>query len=76
VEVDEFLSTSIDVMGRELADALATSLGAGRRRDARRTLLRLAVDFWAWRRLHLEGLGVRQAAKLMAATVVDHPVRA
>ena len=63
-------------MGRELADALATSLGAGRRRDDRRTLLRLAVDFWAWRRLHLEGLGVRPAAKLMAATVVDHPVRA
>jgi AcrR family transcriptional regulator len=68
-EVDRFVDANLDRMARALATGLADSLDlAGD--DSRRSLLRLAVDFWSWRRLWLEGLSDRDAAALMAGTVL------
>ena len=69
-EVDRFLSNTMDRMQDELAAGLAESLGDGA--AGRRPLLRLAVDFWTWRRLSREGLDDRAAGRLMASAVLTH----
>ena len=52
----------------ELTEALASGLGSrGRRAQRQRALIRLALDFWTWRRLDREGLDDAAAADLMAA---------
>ena len=51
----------------QLADALAAGFGA---RDERRALIRLALDFWTWRRLTHDGLADNPAADLMAAVAI------
>jgi AcrR family transcriptional regulator len=66
-ELDRFLAENID---RDLAE-LAHALTRGERAKNARVIARVAVDFWTWRRLSLEGLSDAQAAKLMAAAIVD-----
>jgi AcrR family transcriptional regulator len=72
-ELDRFLEQNIDRMQAELADDLAAPFG-GRARGAERTraLIRLALDFWTWRRLSREGLDDEAAADLMATAVATH----
>ena len=69
-ELDRFLEQNIDRM----LDGLGVDLAAGfalrgRRADRLRALIRLALDFWTWRRLAREGLDDEAAADLMAAAV-------
>jgi AcrR family transcriptional regulator len=69
-ELDRFLEQNFDHMQVELADDLAASFGLrGRRGERTRALIRLALDFWTWRRLAREGLDDEAAAGLMAAAV-------
>jgi AcrR family transcriptional regulator len=69
-ELDRFLSRNIDRMQAELADDLAGGFGV-RGQRAKRTvaLIRLALDFWTWRRLAREGLDDEAAADAMAEVV-------
>jgi AcrR family transcriptional regulator len=72
-ELDRFLEQNIDRMQAELADDLATAFGArGRPTQRTRALIRLALDFWTWRRLSREGLDDEAAADLMAAAIATH----
>ena len=69
-ELDRFMGDHIDRTQAELAAGLAKGFKArGRRAERLRALLRVAVDFWTWRRLAGEGLEDEAAAELMAATV-------
>ena len=52
----------------QLADALAAGLGGG---ADRRALIRLALDFWTWRRLSREGLDDETAADLMTTAAAN-----
>ena len=69
-ELDRFLEQNIDRMQAELADDLAGAFGVrGRRAERIGALIRLALDFWTWRRLSREGLDDEAAAGLMAAAI-------
>jgi AcrR family transcriptional regulator len=69
-ELDRFLEQNIDRMQAELADDLAAAFGVrGRQAERIRTLIRLALDFWTWRRLSRAGLDDGAAADLMAASI-------
>jgi hypothetical protein len=69
-ELDRFLEQNIDRMldglGSDLAGAFALR---GGRAVRLRALIRLALDFWTWRRLAGEGLDDEASADLMAAAV-------
>jgi AcrR family transcriptional regulator len=72
-ELDRFLEQNVDRMQAELADDLAAGFGLrGRRADRTRALIRLALDFWTWRRLSRESLDDEAAADLMAAAIATH----
>jgi AcrR family transcriptional regulator len=72
-ELDQFLEQHIDRMQAELADDLAAAFGVrGRRAERTRALIRLALDFWTWRRLSREGLDDEAAAELMTAAITAH----
>jgi AcrR family transcriptional regulator len=71
-ELDQFLEQNID----RILDGLGADLVAGfavrsRRADRLRALIRLALDFWTWRRLAGEGLDDEAAADVMAAAVAS-----
>lgn len=69
-ELDRFLEQSADRMLAGLADDLAAAYSLrGRRAVCLHALIRLAVDFWTWRRLTCEGLRDETAADLMAGAV-------
>ena len=69
-ELDEFLKQNVDRMQAGLADALAAAFGTKpQRADRQRAVIRLALDFWTWRRLVHEGLDDEAAADVMAAAV-------
>ena len=69
-ELDRFMSGGIDRMQADLAASLAKGFRArGRRAERLHALLRVAVDFWTWRRLTGEGLDDEAAAELMAGSV-------
>jgi hypothetical protein len=69
-ELDRFLAQNVDRMLDGLGVDLAAGFAArGRRADRLRALIRLALDFWTWRRLAGEGLHDAAAADLMAAAV-------
>ena len=71
-ELDRFLEQNIDRMLAELADDVATAFAVrGRRADRLHALVRVALDFWAWRRLAGEGLDDRAAADLLADVVAS-----
>jgi AcrR family transcriptional regulator len=61
--LDELLAHTMDPAQAGLIDAVAASLGRGRRK---RALVALALDFWTWHRLTSEGLSDNEAADLMA----------
>lgn len=63
-ELDRYLDENIDRVQAELAGALAARSGA-----RHKTLIRLALDFWTWRRLSGDGLDDDAAADLMAAAI-------
>ncbi|SRR6266536_33277 len=69
--IEDQAAATIDVRLAELASALQKGFGArGRRAERVRALVRLALDFWSWRRLKMEGLGDPAAAELMSEAIV------
>ena len=69
-ELDRFLEETIDRTHAELADDLTAAFGfRGRRAERTGALIRLALDFWTWRRLSREGLDDEAAADLMTAAI-------
>jgi AcrR family transcriptional regulator len=72
-ELDRFLEENLDRMQAELADDLTAGFGLrGRRAERTRALIRLALDFWTWRRLSREGVDDEAAADLMGAAIATH----
>ena len=72
-ELDRFMEQDVDRVQAELADGLAAAFAArGRRAERLKALIRLALDFWTWRRLSREGIDDEAAAKLMAAAIAAH----
>ena len=69
-ELDRFLEQNIDRMLDGLGSDLVGPFALRGRRAVRlRALIRLALDFWTWRRLTREGLVDEDAADLMTAAV-------
>jgi len=69
-ELDRFLEQNIDRVLADLADDLAAGFAVrGRRAERLHALVRVAVDFWTWRRLTRDGLADEDAADLMTAAV-------
>ena len=69
-ELDRFLEQNIDRMLDGLGSDLVGPFALRGRRAVRlRALIRLALDFWTWRRLAGEGLDDDAAADVMAAVV-------
>ena len=69
-ELDRFMEEDVDRKQAELAADLAAAFGArGRRAQRTDALIRLALDFWTWRRLSRQGLDDDGAAEVMAAAV-------
>ena len=69
-ELDRFMEEEVDRKQAELAADLAAAFGArGRRAQRMDALIRLALDFWTWRRLSREGLDDEAAAHLMADVI-------
>lgn len=66
--LDSLMRRTADARADRLADALAEGLGAG---AAQRALIRLALDFWTWRRLSQEGLDDDAAADLMTVAATS-----
>jgi AcrR family transcriptional regulator len=72
-ELDRFMEQGRDRMQAQLAGDLAAGFAArGRRAERLKALIRLALDFWSWRRLSREGLDDEAAADLMAAAIAAH----
>ena len=71
-ELDRFMEQDIDRIQAELASGVAAAFPArGRRAERLKALIRLALDFWTWRRLSQEGLDDEAAADLMAAVIAS-----
>jgi AcrR family transcriptional regulator len=60
--LDSLMQRTADARLDQLADTLAAGFGTS---EERRALVRLALDFWTWRRLSHEGLADDAAADLM-----------
>jgi AcrR family transcriptional regulator len=67
--LDALMQRTSDARLSQLSEALTAGFGRGGRR-ASRTLIRLALDFWTWRRLSAEGLSDKMAADLMTDAIV------
>jgi AcrR family transcriptional regulator len=68
--LDALMRQTADARLAELTDALAGGLSSrGRRAERQRALVRLALDFWTWRRLDREGFDDDRAADLMTKAV-------
>jgi AcrR family transcriptional regulator len=67
--LDTLLQQTGDAVLDELAAGLADGCGGANSGRMRRPMIRLALDFWTWRRLAHEGLDDEEAAALMAAAV-------
>ena len=69
--LNELLQRTADARLDQLAHQLATPLPAdGRPAEHTRALVRLALDFWTWRRLDREGLNDPTAARVMADAII------
>jgi AcrR family transcriptional regulator len=65
--LDALMSQTADARLARLTEALAGGFRSrGRNTERLRALIRLALDFWTWRRLAREGLDDAAAADLMA----------
>ncbi|HEY1357903.1 MAG TPA: TetR/AcrR family transcriptional regulator [Thermoleophilaceae bacterium] len=70
-ELEEWMAGTADILLAELADALSAGFGLrGKRARSLRAHLRLALDFWTWRRLASEGLDEEGAAELMTESAL------
>jgi AcrR family transcriptional regulator len=67
--LDTLLQQTGDAALDELAAGLADGSAGASGGRTRRPMIRLALDFWTWRRLAHEGLDDAEAAALMAAAV-------
>jgi AcrR family transcriptional regulator len=69
-ELEEFMRETSDRQLAELAKSLAGGFGpTGDRGERRRALTAVALHFWTWQRLKLEGLNDAAAAELMTNAV-------
>ena len=73
--LDSLMSETTDVRMAGLVDALLSGFDEGGDRRELRAVLALALDFWTWRRLAIEGLDDEAAAVLMAETVLHQEHR-
>ena len=73
--LDSLMSETTDVRMAGLVDALRSGLDEGSDGRELRAVLALALDFWTWRRLAIEGLDDEAAAVLMAETVLQQEHR-
>jgi hypothetical protein len=74
--LDELMAEGSDAWLAGLADALAAGFAVrGRRAQRVRATVALALDFWTWRRLTLEGLDDGAAAALMSDAVAASAAR-
>ena len=74
--LDALLQHTADARLDQLADHLAAVLPASSGPSQHtRALLRLALDFWTWRRLDREGLDDRTAATVMTDAVIPRPLK-
>lgn len=72
-ELDRFMEGEIDLMQSQLTDGLLATLPTrGRRRKRLQALIALALDFWTWHRLSLEGLDDDDAAELLSSSIVAY----
>jgi AcrR family transcriptional regulator len=70
--LDALLTQTADVRLAELAGALGAGFRLrGARAERQRALIRLALDFWTWRRLDREGLDDDTAVDLMTEAVAS-----
>lgn len=68
--LDALMEQTADARLGQLTEALARGFRSrGRRAERQRALIRLALDFWTWRRLNSEGLDDDAAADLMTEAV-------
>ena len=71
-ELDRFMEQDIDRLQAELAENLSGAFAVrGRRAQRLDALIRLALDFWTWRRLTREGLDDDDAAEAMATAITS-----
>ena len=74
--LDALLRCTADTRLDQLADQLATALPVGSGpSEHSRVLVRLALDFWTWRRLDREGLDDLTAATVMTDAVLPRPLK-
>jgi AcrR family transcriptional regulator len=72
--LDALMQRTADARLAQLATALAEGFRhRGTRAERQRALIRLALDFWTWRRLARENLDDAAAADLMAAAIACAP---
>jgi AcrR family transcriptional regulator len=69
--LDALMERTADARLTQLTNALVTGFRDRRRRTGQGTLIRLALDFWTWRRLSREGLNDDEAANLMSDVVAS-----
>jgi AcrR family transcriptional regulator len=70
--LDALMKRTADARLAQLTEALAEGFRSrGRRAQRQRALIRLALDFWTWRRLNREGLDDDTAADLMTEAVAS-----
>jgi AcrR family transcriptional regulator len=70
--LDALMEQTADARLAQLAETLGVGLRSqGRRAQRQRALIRLALDFWTWRRLDREGLDDDTAADLMSEAVTS-----
>ena len=73
--LDSLLAGGADAAFSQLADELAAGFSAqggdpgAENKAGRRALIRVALDFWTWRRLDREGLSDAEAAAVMASAI-------
>lgn len=74
--LDALLQRTADARLDQLAGQLAAALPAGSGPSQHtRALVRLALDFWTWRRLDREGLDDPTAATVMTDAVIPRPLK-
>src|SRR6266545_4954515 len=70
--LDQLLERTVDAQQSELAASLAAGFGVrGSRGKRLRALIRLALEFWTWRRLKEEGLDDPEAAGVMTELIAS-----
>lgn len=68
--LNDLMERTVDQQLDRTADLLASGFRArGKRAEQLRALVRLALDFWTWRRLSDDGLGDAEAAELMTRVI-------